>query len=149
MIDSLLERTTECPNGQVGATGGCLWGSDPLLTPRLGFTRARGPGCSRVDDSGATCPPSPFDDYSMVSLGVSAYDFCPLVVSQFSSSSDASPPRISPLLFLMRFLPVFYHRFSPHYASRIVSSPLFAAPLWDSLLVRFVFSPRKVRFCFP
>ena len=50
MIDSLLERTTICPIGQVGATGGCLWGSDPLLTPRLGFTRARGPGCSRVDD---------------------------------------------------------------------------------------------------
>jgi len=149
MIDSLLEGTTNCPNGQVGATGGCLWGSDPLLTPRLGFTRARGPGCSRVDDSGATCPPSSFDDYSKVSLGVSAYDFGQLVISQYSSSSDASPPRISPLLFLMRFLTVFYYRSSTHYASRIVSSPLFVAPLWDGLLVRFVFSPRKVRFCFP
>ena len=149
MIDSLFEGTTYCPNGQVGATGGCLWGSDPLLTPRLGFTRARRPGCSRVDDSGATCPPSSFDDYPKVSLGVSAYDFGQLVISQYSSSSDASPPRISPLLFLMRFLAVFYYRSFTHYASRIVSSPLFVAPLWDSLLVRFVFSPRKVRFCFP
>lgn len=149
MIDSLLEGTTNCPNGQVGATGGCLWGSDPLLTPRLGFTRARGPGCSRVDDSGATCPPSSFDDYSKVSLGVSAYDFGQLVISQYSSSSDASPPRISPLSSLVRFFPAFYFGSFPHYASRIVSSPLFVAPLWDSLLVRFVFSPRKVRFCFP
>ena len=149
MIDSLFEGTTNCPNGQVGATGGCLWGSDPLLTPRLGFTRALRPGCSRVDDLGAHCPPSPFADLDEVPFVFTVSAFSSQVLSLISSASDASPPRISPLLFLMRFLPVFYYRFSAHYASRIVSSPLFVAPLWDSLLVRFVFSPRKVRFCFP
>ena len=133
----------------MGATGGCLWGSDPLLTPRLGFTRARGPGCSRVDDLGATCPPSSFSDCRVVSNTTPVYMFSLRVLSSISSMSDVSPPRISPLLFLMRFLTVFYYRSFTHYASRIVSSPLFVAPLWDSLLVRFVFSPRKVRFCFP
>ena len=125
MIDSLLEGTTSCPNGQVGATGGCLWGSDPLLTPRLGFTRARGPGCSRVDDLGATCPPSSFSDCRVVSNTTPVYMFSLRVLSSISSMSDVSPPRISPLLFPMRFFSGFYARFSSHYGSRIVSSPFF------------------------
>jgi len=63
MIDSLFEGTTDCPNGQGGSNRGLAYGgANPLLTPRLGFTRALRPGCSRVDDLGAHCPPSPFAD---------------------------------------------------------------------------------------
>ena len=149
MIDSLFEGATNCPNGQVGATGGCLWGSDPLLTPRLGFTRALRPGCSRVDDLGVHCPPSPFADLDEVPFVFTVSAFSSQVLSLISSASDASPPRISPLSSLVRFFPVFYFGSFPHYASRIVSSSFCIAPLRDSFLIRFVFSPRRVRLRFP
>lgn len=150
MIDSLFEGTTDCPNGQGGSNRGLAYGgANPLLTPRLGFTRALRPGCSRVDDLGARCPPSPFSDSDEVPFIFTASAFSFQVLSLISSASDASPPRISPLSSLVRFFPVFYIGSFPHYASRIVSSPFRVAPHRDSLLIRFVFSPRRVRLCFP
>ena len=150
MIDSLFERTTKCPNGQGGSNRGLAYGgANPLLTPRLGFTRALRPGCSRVDDLGAHCPPSPFADLDEVPFVFTVSAFSSQVLSLISSASDASPPRISPLSSLVRFFPVFYFGSFPHYASRIVSSPFCIAPLRDSFLIRFVFSPRRVRLRFP
>ena len=150
MIDSLFERTTKCPNGQGGSNRGLAYGgANPLLTPRLGFTRALRPGCSRVDDLGAHCPPSPFADLDEVPFVFTVSAFSSQVLSLISSASDASPPRISPLSSLVRFFPVFYFGSFPHYASRIVSSSFCIAPLRDSFLIRFVFSPRRVRLRFP
>ena len=124
MIDNLMEGATKRPIGQGGSNRGLAYGgANPLLTPRLGFTRALRPGCSRVDDLGAHCPPSPFADTNEVPLVFTASAFSLQVMSLISSASDASPPRISPLLSLVRFFPVFYIGSSPHYASRIVSSP--------------------------
>jgi len=51
MIDNLMEGATKRPIGQGGSNRGLAYGgANPLLTPRLGFTRALRPGCSRVDD---------------------------------------------------------------------------------------------------
>ena len=124
MIDSLIEGATKRPIGQGGSNRGLAYGgANPLLTPRLGFTRALRPGCSRVDDLGARCPPSPFADSNEVPPVFTVSAFSLQVMSLIPSASDASPPRISPLLFLVRFFPVFYIGSFPHYASRIVSSP--------------------------
>ena len=87
--------------------------------------------------------------------------FTTWLISPFCSSIGTGPPQVSLLLFPVCFPQAFFpflassflHSRSPHPLPRLVtisgSFPFFRVPLQHGFLVRFVFSPRRVRFRFP